>query len=142
VRRNGLALGVRLAGVGVGAIYVAVGRPIVGLVFGAVGLALGWLVLLAADAPGTNHRAVLDLPADKRRVVVYWRPASRACARLKVALLGVRHRVVWVDIRRDPEAAAYVRGVHQGVEVVPTVVIDGTPHPHATVADIRQALTR
>lgn len=131
-----------MAGVGVGAIYVAVGRPIAGLVFAVVGLALGWLVLLAADAPGTNHRAVLDLPADQRRVVVYWRPASRASARLKVALLGVRHRVVWVDIRRDPEAAAYVRGVHRGAEVVPTIVIDGTPHNGATVDEIKKALSR
>ncbi len=142
MRRNALALGVTVAGVGVGAIYVAVGRPIAGLVFAVVGLALGWLVLRAAEAPGTSHRAVLDLPADQRRVVVYWRPASRASARLKVALVGVRRRVVWVDIRRDPEAAAYVRGVHRGAEVVPTVVIDGTPHSGATVEEIKKALAR
>lgn len=61
------------------------------------------------------------------RVVVYWRPGCMFCA-LLTARLGPRaSRAVWVNIWKDPEAAAFVRSVNDGNETVPTVVVGGSP---------------
>ena len=66
--------------------------------------------------------------AEEGRVVVYWRKGCPFCKRLQL-VLGRRVRdVVWVDVWADADAAAYVRSVNDGDEVVPTVVIDGVPH--------------
>ncbi|MFV0458913.1 MAG: glutaredoxin domain-containing protein [Actinomycetales bacterium] len=60
-------------------------------------------------------------------VVAYVRPGCPFCNRLIRATRAQRDRIVWVDIWQDDEAAAFVRSVNDGNEVVPTVVIDGTP---------------
>ncbi|MBR7743623.1 NrdH-redoxin [Phycicoccus sp. BSK3Z-2] len=76
-----------------------------------------------------------------RSVVVYWRPGCPFCERLRLGL-GTRGRqAAWVDIWRDPDAAAFVRSVNDGNETVPTVVVDGVPHTNPDAATIRPALT-
>ena len=62
------------------------------------------------------------------RVVIYWRSGCTFCQRLQLVLGRKVKDAVWVDVWADPEASAYVRGVNDGDEVVPTVVIDGVPH--------------
>ncbi|MEU8460791.1 glutaredoxin domain-containing protein [Streptomyces sp. NPDC029003] len=60
-------------------------------------------------------------PAAKPGITVYWRPGCVYCIKLwiKLRLTGTRYRPV--NIWRDPEAAALVRGVNAGNETVPTV---------------------
>ncbi|MDT6985427.1 glutaredoxin domain-containing protein [Streptomyces lusitanus] len=57
------------------------------------------------------------------RPVVYWRPGCRYCRRLRFTLGRDARRAHWVDIWRDPAAAAAVRAVADGNETVPTVVL-------------------
>jgi mycoredoxin len=61
-----------------------------------------------ASSPGASS-------ADNRPVV-YWRPGADA------------NRLRWVDIWKDPAAAAAVREITGGDETVPTVVIGGQGH--------------
>ncbi|MEH0824790.1 MULTISPECIES: glutaredoxin domain-containing protein [unclassified Micromonospora] len=61
--------------------------------------------------------------ADDGRPVIYWRPGCTYCLRLRLRLGGRARRAYWVDIWRDPEAAAAVRAVTGGDETVPTVVL-------------------
>ncbi len=78
--------------------------------------------------------------SDEGRVVVYWRTGCMFCQRLHL-VLGRRVRdVVWVDVWADPAASAYVRSVNDGNEVVPTVVIDGTPHTNPSPREVIAAL--
>ena len=78
--------------------------------------------------------------AAEGRVVVYWRKGCTFCQRLHL-LLGKRVRdVVWVDVWADPEASAWVKSVNGGNEVVPTVVIGGTPHTNPAPREVRAAL--
>lgn len=58
-------------------------------------------------------------------VVVYWRPGCPYCGRLERAIGAKADAVTWVNIWEDDAAAAYVRSVNDGNEVVPTVVLDG-----------------
>ncbi|MGC4847402.1 glutaredoxin domain-containing protein [Micromonospora sp. DT15] len=57
------------------------------------------------------------------RPIVYWRPGCHYCLRLRFSLGGLARRAHWVDIWRDPAAAAAVRAVAGGNETVPTVVL-------------------
>jgi glutaredoxin len=59
------------------------------------------------------------------RPVVYWRPGCPYCLRLRARLGPEAARLQWVDIWKDPEGAAIVRGFAEGNETVPTVVIGG-----------------
>ncbi|MFF0434419.1 glutaredoxin domain-containing protein [Streptomyces sp. NPDC004327] len=76
------------------------------------------------------------------RPVVYWRPGCRYCMRLRLRLgLGAR-RAHWVNIWRDPEAAAAVRAANEGNETVPTVVVAGRPYTNPDPAWVREQLAR
>ena len=78
--------------------------------------------------------------ADEGRVVVYWRKGCPFCKRLQL-VLGRRVRdVVWVDVWADADASSYVRGVNDGDEVVPTVVIDGVAHTNPAPRTVAAAL--
>ncbi|MFF8521813.1 glutaredoxin domain-containing protein [Streptomyces werraensis] len=57
------------------------------------------------------------------RPVIYWRPGCHYCRRLRFRLGRDARRAHWVDIWRDPAAAAAVRAVADGNETVPTVVL-------------------
>ncbi|MFC6713266.1 glutaredoxin domain-containing protein [Branchiibius cervicis] len=61
-------------------------------------------------------------------VTIYWRPGCGFCARLEDTISAVRERATWRNIWEDDEAAAFVRSVNNGNEVVPTVVVDGQAH--------------
>ena len=70
-------------------------------------------------------------------VVVYWRPGCPYCSRLQRAIGDRADAVTWVNIWEDDDAAAYVRSVNDGNEVVPTVVMGGiavtNPNPKQVV---------
>lgn len=55
----------------------------------------------------------------------YWRPGCGFCSvlrqRLRASGVELDERNIW----EDPEAAAFVRGVANGNETVPTVVVGG-----------------
>lgn len=58
-------------------------------------------------------------------VVIYWRPDCVFCLNLLLGLKFTRLRYRKVDIRKDPDARAFVRSVADGNETVPTVVVAG-----------------
>ncbi|WP_145230364.1 glutaredoxin domain-containing protein [Rudaeicoccus suwonensis] len=73
-------------------------------------------------------------------VTIFWRPGCPYCSSLK-GIVGKRgDKAQWRNIWEDPDAAAYVRSVNNGNEVVPTVVIDGTPHTNPNPMLVRAAL--
>lgn len=73
-------------------------------------------------------------------VVIYFRRRCGFCERLRLSLGRRRSEVVWVDIWADPDAAAFVREVNDGNEIVPTVVIDGTAYTNPAPSVVREAL--
>jgi len=58
-------------------------------------------------------------------VVIYWRPDCVFCLDLLLRLKFTRLRYRKVDIRKDPDARAFVRSVADGNETVLTVVVAG-----------------
>ncbi len=75
-------------------------------------------------------------------VAIYWRPGCTFCLALRTRIGKYADRAVWVNIWKDPEAAAYVRSVNDGNETVPTVVIDGEPHTNPSPGAVRNLLSR
>lgn len=115
-------------------------------VIGGVAVALFLLAMAYWISPRQGGRSVRQselgsLPAERRRVVIYWRPGCSYCARLKRALGPDRERATWVNIWQDAEAAAFVRDVNDGDEIVPTVVINGEPHTNPDPKLVRLSLT-
>lgn len=118
------------------------GQWLFGAVVAIAGLAFAWwLSPLRGGRP--THGEVMALPADERPVVVYWRPGCIYCARLRGALSRAQNQPHWVNIWRDPDAAAFVRSQNNGNETVPTVVIDGevtvNPDPAIVAERLRTA---
>ncbi|MGA4982923.1 glutaredoxin domain-containing protein [Streptomyces cellulosae] len=75
------------------------------------------------------------------RPVIYWRPGCRYCRRLRFTLGRDARRAHWVDIWRDPAAAAAVRAIADGNETVPTVVLpDGRARVNPEVEWVRERL--
>lgn len=108
-----------------GAVAWAVGRPVWYLVV----LALLALLVspLVFPQPLTAAEAQRRSAADGR-AIIYWRPGCPFCLRLRATLAGEARQAYWVDIWKDPEAAAAVRAVADGNETVPTVILAGVPH--------------
>lgn len=75
-------------------------------------------------------------------VTIYWRPGCGFCARLEAVLGDTGQKAHWENIWSDPQAAAYVRKVNDGNEIVPTVVIDGTPYTNPDPGEVLAALTQ
>lgn len=76
-------------------------------------------------------------------VRVYWRPGCPYCAMLRVGLRGARVPAEWVNIWEDRAAAARLRALTGGDEIVPTVVV-GTkamvnPSARQVAAAVREA---
>jgi mycoredoxin len=75
-------------------------------------------------------------------VVIYWRPDCVFCLNLLLGLKWTRLRYRKVDIRKDPEARAFVRSVAGGNETVPTVVVAGramvNPSKRQLIATVRE----
>ena len=76
------------------------------------------------------------------RVVVHWRPGCGFCARLFRALESSPIAFERVDIWEDPEAAAWVRSVADGNEVVPTVRVGDEALVNPGLDDIVAAIAR
>ncbi len=103
------------------------GSLTVAVAYGALGLALSWWLSPWQGGLGVRHADVERLPASEHPVVIYWRPGCSYCLRLRWRLRRTGRRASWVNIWRDEEAAAFVRSVNDGDEIVPTVLLDGQP---------------
>ncbi|WP_437089505.1 glutaredoxin domain-containing protein [Streptomyces sp. enrichment culture] len=109
-------------------------------------LLLFFLLLAGVHSPLVFPRPVGAPEARRRseadgRPVVYWRPGCRYCLRLRLRLGRDARRLHWVDIWRDPEAAAAVRAANDGNETVPTVVVAGRPHTNPDPEWVRARLS-
>ncbi|TCP56487.1 glutaredoxin [Tamaricihabitans halophyticus] len=71
------------------------------------------------STPESGEQAATEPAA----VEFYWRPGCGFCARLRAQLNKTELPVQEVNIWDDPEAAARVRAVASGNEVVPTVFV-------------------
>lgn len=97
-------------------------------------------------SPLTFPRPLSEAEARRRsahdgRPIVYWRPGCPYCLRLRTTLGREARRAYWVDIWRDPEAAAAVRAVADGNETVPTVVLGGEAHVNPDPSWLKARLT-
>ena len=81
------------------------------------------------------------MSATNNEVVIYWRPGCGFCRRLEAAIGDQAEKATWHNIWEDEEAAAFVRSVNDGNEVVPTVVINGTAHTNPVPATVVEALS-
>jgi glutaredoxin len=117
----------------------AVIAAIAGSVTILVGCSLAALLIspLAFPYPLTDAQA-RTRSAQDGRAIIYWRPSCPFCVRLRFALLG--RRAHWVDIWRDPQAAAAVRAAADGNETVPTVLLAGIAHVNPDPLWLRRML--
>ena len=100
---------------------------------------MGLMDLLAGRPAPTPHAEALARA--EQGVAVYWRPRCVFCNRLRMSVRGRRDEIAWVNIWEDDAGRAYVAGVNDGNETVPTVVIDGIPHTNPDPAVVTAALT-
>ncbi|MBN0042956.1 hypothetical protein JS756_02250 [Streptomyces actuosus] len=106
---------------------------------------LVFLLLAGVNSPLMFPRSIGALEARSRsavdgRPIVFWRPGCAYCLRLRIRLGRSARRVHWVDIWRDPAAAAAVRAVNDGNETVPTVVVAGRSHTNPDPEWVREQL--
>ena len=80
--------------------------------------------------------------AEPAAVVFYWRPGCGFCRRLSSELDKLGIEVEARNIWDDPDAAAFVRSVANGNEVVPTVVVGPQALVNPRGADVVAALRR
>ncbi|MGC4948747.1 glutaredoxin domain-containing protein [Streptomyces sp. DT224] len=112
-----------------------------------VSLLVGFALLSGLNSPLVFPRSLSAAEARRRsaadgRPIVFWRPGCAYCLRLRFRLRRHARRLHWVDIWRDPEAAAAVRAVNDGNETVPTVFVAGRPHTNPDPAWVREQLAR
>jgi glutaredoxin len=107
-----------------------------------VGAVLVLLVTLTSVAfPRSPGDAAGRAAAEARGVpLVYWRPGCMFCVRLRLSLGPAGRRAVWVNIHRDPAAAARVRSVNDGNETVPTVFVGGEHRTNPSPSWVRDRL--
>src|SRR5699024_6817925 len=86
-------------------------------------VAAAWWVSPLRNPGGVPHAEAAHAAASDDAVVAYWRPGCPFCMRLKRSLGSLRATALWVDIWADADAAAFVRGVNDGNETVPAVVV-------------------
>ncbi|MFJ8435947.1 glutaredoxin domain-containing protein [Kitasatospora sp. NPDC094019] len=112
----------------------------------AVALLAVFLPLAVVNSPLIFPGSVGAEEAQRRsavdgRPVVFWRPGCKYCIRLRIGLGRGARRLHWVDIWRDPAAAAAVRAANDGNETVPTVVVAGRPYTNPDVEWVRGQLS-
>lgn len=119
-----------------GSVFLAVG-------YGAIVAGFAWWIAPWRGRGGLTHTGVQNLAdSDSRKcVVIYWRPGCGYCSRLRARLGAARKSATWINIWGDEPAAEFVRSVNDGNEIVPTVVIDGTPHTNPSPDLVRDRLT-
>ncbi|MEU8620665.1 glutaredoxin domain-containing protein [Streptomyces sp. NPDC048623] len=118
------------------------GSLVKGVVLLVVFLAFAWTHSPLLFPRALSHEEARRRSAEDGRPIVYWRPGCKYCIRLRARLGRAAGRLHWVDIWRDPEAAAAVRAVNDGNETVPTVFVDGRPQVNPDPARLREQLTR
>ena len=69
-----------------------------------------------------THASARERSAADGRPIIYWRPGCQFCLRLRLRLGPAASKAHWVNIWKDPDAAAAVRAIADGNETVPTVV--------------------
>ncbi|MEU2246686.1 glutaredoxin domain-containing protein [Streptomyces sp. NPDC019224] len=111
----------------------------------AVVLLSAFALVAVLNSPLAFPRSISAAEARRRsavdgRPIVFWRPGCAYCLRLRFRLRRRARRLHWVDIWRDPEAAAEVRAANDGNETVPTVVVAGRPHTNPDPAWVREQL--
>ncbi|HYJ76026.1 MAG TPA: glutaredoxin domain-containing protein [Kineosporiaceae bacterium] len=74
-------------------------------------------------------------------VIMYTRPGCPFSMKLRAKLRLARIPYTSVNIWEDPDAAAVVRSVNDGNELVPTVRIGDTFLSNPSLKDVRDALT-
>ncbi len=74
-------------------------------------------------------------------ITIYWRPGCGFCSRLRSSLGAAAEKATWRNIWEDDEARTFVASVNNGNEIVPTVVIGGTPHTNPDPTTVLSALT-
>jgi glutaredoxin-like protein len=79
---------------------------------------------------------------DVSEIVMYTRPGCPFSAKLRAKLALARIPYTKVDIWQDPEAAAVVRSVNDGNELVPTVRVGEVFLSNPSVRQIKAARTR
>ncbi|WP_405940222.1 hypothetical protein OG338_29260 [Streptomyces sp. NBC_00726] len=112
-----------------------------------VALLVAFVLLAGLNSPLVFPRSVSAAEARRRsaadgRPIVFWRPGCTYCLRLRFRLRRHARRLHWVDIWRDPEAAAAVRAVNDGNETVPTVFVAGQPHTNPDPAWVRARIAQ
>ncbi|MGW6704641.1 glutaredoxin domain-containing protein [Streptomyces sp. NPDC054956] len=117
------------------------GRPVE-----AAAIELGFVLLAGVNSPLVFPRPTGVLEARRRsavdgRPVVLWRPGCKYCIRLRFRLGRDARQLHWVNIWRDPAAAAEVRAANDGNETVPTVVVEGRPHTNPDPEWVREQLS-
>jgi mycoredoxin len=75
-----------------------------------------------------------------QEIEFYWRPGCGFCSALRRPLLASGLPVKEINIWEDPDAAARVREVANGNEVVPTVIIGSTALVNPSFAEIEAAV--
>ncbi len=73
-------------------------------------------------------------------IEVFWRPGCPFCASLEKAIKKSKIPTTKHNIWENPEAAAYVRSVADGNEVVPTVRIGDTARVNPSIKEIQEIL--
>ncbi len=111
----------------------------------AAALMLVFLALAGMHSPLVFPRSIGAREAERRaavdgRPVVYWRPGCKYCIRLRFRLGRSGRQLHWVNIWRDPAAAAAVRDANDGNETVPTVVVADRPHTNPAPEWVRAQL--
>lgn len=124
---------------------VATGQTFRGSPGAAAALLLAFLTLAGVNSPLIFPRSIGAQEAQRRsavdgRPVVFWRPGCKYCIRLRIRLGRSARQLHWVNIWRDPAAAAAVRAANDGNETVPTVVVGGQPHTNPDPAWVREQL--
>jgi glutaredoxin len=75
-----------------------------------------------------------------QEIEFYWRPGCGFCSALRRPLMASGLPVKEINIWEDPDAAARVRAVANGNEVVPTVIIGSTALVNPSFAEIEAAV--
>ncbi|MFD9480353.1 MULTISPECIES: glutaredoxin domain-containing protein [Streptomyces] len=104
---------------------------------------LVFVLLAGLNSPLVFPRSIGALEAQRRSAVdgqpvVFWRPGCKYCIRLRIRLGRNARQLHWVNIWRDPAAAAAVRAANNGNETVPTVVVAGQPHTNPDPEWVRE----
>ncbi|WP_405781025.1 glutaredoxin domain-containing protein [Streptomyces sp. NBC_00859] len=116
-----------------------------GIPVAAAALLLAFVLAGAVNSPLVFPRSISTEEARRRSAadgmpVVFWRSGCTYCLRLRMRLGRDARRAHWVDIWRDPVAAAVVRSANDGNETVPTVLVAGRPHVNPDAAWVREQL--